>query len=75
MNLSKERAINRLCRLTAQVNEHVFDFAIPADCLCRDPHTATASEVISFIEDAVHVAVNARRRASGRSPFTDWPTE
>jgi hypothetical protein len=62
MLAGKARHIERFCDLRRKVNEQVFAFAVPSDCLCRRGEAAPfpdgwdwqdSGKVIEFIEQAV----------------------
>ena len=56
-NITKLSVLERLCNLSSNVCDKVYDFTVPADCFCTnkmDKHYLYDEQVIKFIEDAVN---------------------
>ena len=67
----KARHVERFCDLRRKVNEEVFAFAVPSDCLCRrsdmNPfpdgwNWQDTGKVMDFIEKAVAEKIEREKR-------------
>lgn len=58
--LSKDQAVERLCRLVSKVNEKEFKWEYASDCFCCNENAIIDEEVIVFIEEGINIILDRK---------------
>lgn len=75
--IKKEKVLERLCEISSEVMDAMYNCSKPADCFCGDNpghpnHFQFSEEVLSFIEDAVREKIGREsQEESERGRYTD----